>query len=137
MPVVYESPLTVFCDSPKNYRNQPGLEYYRGLPTVWDDTVVLSADVAKHVVIARRCGDRWWLAAMNGDDPVTLQVPLNFLSPGTWSLRSFADTAESAEQPTAVAETTRAVSTTERLEMRLAPAGGFAGVLSCAGETKQ
>jgi len=132
MPVVYESPLTVLCDSPANYRGQPGIEFYRGLPTVWDETVVLSAEVARHIVIARRSEGRWWLAAINGDQPVALRVPLSFLGPGAWTLRSFADTPRSAERPTDVAETTRPVASGETLELRLAPAGGYAAVATPA-----
>jgi alpha-glucosidase len=124
----YEITLTVFCDSPANYRGQPGIEFCRGLPTVWDETVVPSAEVARHIVIARRSGNRWWLAAMNGDAPLELRVPLAFLGPGPWTLRSFADTADSAEKPKTVAEATRHVSAAETLELRLGSAGGFAGV---------
>jgi alpha-glucosidase len=58
MTVVYPSPLTVLCDSPKNYRGQPGIEFLRNLPTVWDQTVVLSGEVGRSIVIARRSGER-------------------------------------------------------------------------------
>lgn len=128
--VVYFSPLLCLCDSPENYRGQPGVEFFRGLPTVWDDTVVLAAEVAQHVVIARRSGKRWYLAAMNGDAPLTLRVPLSFLGAGQWQLRSFADTQESAQQPEKIAETTRLVNAGEALELSLVSAGGFAAVLS-------
>ena len=56
MTVVFESPLLVLCDHPANYRGELGVEYFRGLPTVWDETVVLSAELARHIVIARRSG---------------------------------------------------------------------------------
>jgi len=128
--VVYFSPQLCLCDSPENYRGQPGVEFFRGLPTVWDDTVVLSAEVAKHVVIARRSGARWYLAAMNGDVPLTLQVPLKFLGGGQWKLRAFADTAESATQPTQISDTTTSVSASDTLTLTLAPAGGYAAELS-------
>jgi alpha-glucosidase len=36
------------------------------LPTVWDKSVVLSSEVGKHLVIARRSGQRWFVAGMNG-----------------------------------------------------------------------
>jgi len=127
--VVYFSPLTVLCDSPENYRDQPGVEFFRGLPTVWDDTVVLSADVAQHVVIARRSGDRWYLAAMNGDAPLFRRVPLDFLGEGPWSLRAFADTAESGEHPEKITETTVPIAAGDSLELKLAPAGGYAAVI--------
>jgi alpha-glucosidase len=128
--VVYFSPLLCLCDSPANYRGQPGVEFFRGLPTVWDDTVVLAAEVAQHIVIARRSGSRWYLAAMNGDSPLTLQVPLKFLGAREWKLRAYADAPESAAQPEKISDTTRQVSATETLELTLAPAGGYAAVLS-------
>ncbi|MEO6995631.1 MAG: glycoside hydrolase family 97 catalytic domain-containing protein, partial [Lacunisphaera sp.] len=128
--VVYFSPLLVLCDSPENYRAQPGVEFFRGLPTIWDDTVVLSAEVAQHVVIARRSGSRWYLAAMNGDAPLTLRVPLKFLGTGEWKLRAFADTAESATQPEKISDTTSTVSADSTIELTLAPAGGYAAELS-------
>ena len=128
--VVYFSPQLCLCDSPANYRGQPGVEFFRGLPTVWDDTVVLSAEVAQHVVIARRSGSRWYLAAMNGEAPLMFKVPLNFLGAGAWTLRAFADTPESGTQPEKISDTTRDVGPADTLGLALAPAGGYAAVLS-------
>jgi len=130
MTVIYPSPFQVLCDSPANYRNQPGVEFFRGLPTVWDESVVLSAEVAEHVVIARRAEDQWRLAAMNGEQPLTLRVPLTFLGEGPWQLHAFADTPESGEAPETIAETTSTVTAAETIELTLAPAGGFAATLT-------
>ena len=130
MTVIYPSPLLVLCDSPANYRGQPGVEYFRGLPTVWDETTALSAEVAGHVVIARRAGSRWYLAAMNGDATLTLRVPLKFLGEGSWHMRAFADAPNSSTQPTAITDATRTVTPTDTLELTLAPAGGYAAVIS-------
>ena len=128
--VVYFSPLLCLCDHPQNYRGQVGVEFFRGLPTVWDDTVVLSAEVAQHVVIARRSGQRWYLAAMNGDAPLNVRVPLGFLGSGHWKLRAFADTPASATAPEKLSETSSDVSAATTLELKLAPAGGYAAVLT-------
>jgi alpha-glucosidase len=128
--VVYFSPFLVLCDSPANYRGQPGVEFFRGLPTVWDETVVLSADVAQHVVIARRSGARWYVAAMNGETPLTLRVPLKFLGGGQWKLRAFADTPESGAQPEKISDTTTTVNADATLELSLAPSGGYAAVFT-------
>jgi alpha-glucosidase len=130
MTIVYFSPQLCLCDSPANYRGQPGVEFFRGLPTVWDDTVALSAEVGQQVVLARRSGARWYLAAMNGDAPLTLRVPLKFLGAGQWKLRAFADTAESAQQPEKISDTTSVVTADSTVELSLAPAGGYAAELS-------
>jgi len=95
----------------------------------WDDTVVLEGDVAKSIVMARRSGNRWYLAAMNGDDAMQLQAPLKFLGKGKWTLRSFADNTASSDYQ-AVVESTRAVDNKTVVPLSLMPAGGFAGIIS-------
>jgi alpha-glucosidase len=128
MTVVYLSPLLVLCDSPANYHNQPAVEFFRGLPTVWDETTVLDAEPGKTIAVARRSGDRWYLAAMNGDAAATLSVSLKFLGQGKWTLRSFADKPGGAA--TDVVETTTLVDSTQTQTLTLSPAGGFVAVLT-------
>jgi len=131
MTVVYRSPLLVLCDSPANYRGQPGVEFFRGLPTVWDESVVLSAEIDQHVVIARRSGDLWYVAAMNGDAAATLEVPLAFLGAKQrgWRLREFADGPD-ATAPETVVEMTRDLGGARTLTLRLQASGGYAAVIS-------
>jgi alpha-glucosidase len=129
MTVIYPSPLLVLCDSPKNYRGQPGIEFLRGMPTVWDETVVLHAEVGKSIMMARRSGERWYLAAMNGDAATSLTVPLNFLRGKNWTLRSFADDPSSTHYE-AVVESTREVTAKTVLPLSLASGGGFGGIIS-------
>jgi alpha-glucosidase len=95
---------------------------------VWDESVVLSAEVGKHIVIARRSGKRWFIAAMNGDDAITLDVPLAALGAKGrgWQLREFADGTDPAA-PETVVETTREAGDT--LTLRLAAGGGYAATL--------
>jgi alpha-glucosidase len=132
MTIVYPSPLLVLSDSPKNYHGQKGVDFLRDIPTVWDESVVVSGEVGKSIVVARRSGHRWYLAAMNGDAAAELSVPLSFLSAGAWSLRAFADQPDGSDAQ-AVIESTRPISPGSPLRLSLAPGGGFAGILS---ETK-
>ncbi len=62
--------------------DDPELEFYNRLPTVWDDTKVLHGQIGEYAVIARRSGEEWFIGAMNSGQARTLDVPLNFLSPG-------------------------------------------------------
>ena len=131
MTVIYPSPLTVFCDSPTNYLGQPGIEFLRAIPTVWDESVVLSAEAGKSIVIARRSGEKWYLVAMNGDAAASFKVPLKFLGRKKWTLRSFADDPKFSDYQTVV-ESTSGVNAGTVLTLTLAPAGGFAGIISPA-----
>ncbi len=128
MTVVYPSPLLVLCDSPKNYRGQPGIEFLRDIPTVWDESVVLEGEVGKSIAIARRAGNRWYLVAMNGADAATLNLSLKFLGKGQWTLRSFADRIDG--EPTEIVESNQHVDVSTVLPVKFVAAGGFAAVLS-------
>lgn len=127
--LLVDSPLLCMADSPGNYRGQPGLGFYRGLPTVWDETKVLSAEMASHLVQARKKGDGWWLAAMNGDEPLDLEIPLSFLGAGSYEMHVFSDTAESATRPTALAESRSTVTATDKVKINMAPTGGYTAVI--------
>jgi alpha-glucosidase len=128
MTVVYPSPLLVLCDSPKNYHGQRGIDFLRDIPTVWDESVVVSGEVAKSIAVARRADRRWYLAAMNGDQALELSVPLSFLRGGAWTLRAFADQPDGSDAQ-AVIESTRAVNPDSVLRLSLAPGGGFVGII--------
>lgn len=62
--------------------NEPELEFYNAVPTVWDDTRVIHGRIGEFAVLARRSGAEWFVAGMNSGEPHTLDVPLDFLTRG-------------------------------------------------------
>ncbi len=69
--VCLESPVINACDHPSHYKDQPGLDFLKIVPTVWDDTRVLDGAVGEHVVIVRRNGNRWFLGLSPTATPAT------------------------------------------------------------------
>jgi alpha-glucosidase len=128
MTVLYPSPLLVMCDSPQNYRGQPGIEFLKAIPTVWDETVVISGEIGKSIVMARRSGNTWYLVALNGDDATQVKTPLSFLGKGKWELQNFADKADGSDYQ-AVVESKENVTAKSLISLSLAPAGGYAGII--------
>jgi len=63
--------------------DDPELEFYDHLPTVWDETRVLEGRIGAYALIARRRGEEWFVGCMNAGQARTFQVPLKFLTPGT------------------------------------------------------
>jgi alpha-glucosidase len=59
--------------------NEPELEFFGAVPTVWDDTKVIHGKIGAYAVIARRSGDEWFVGCMNNDEPRALKIPLTFL----------------------------------------------------------
>jgi len=119
--VLMTSPFLCLCDAPENYRGQAGVEFLRDLPTVWDESRVLQADFAKSLVIARRKGRNWWLAAMNDTERLTLSEPLSFLGKGRYRLETFGD----GTRPTDVKIDSRNVGSSDTLDIPMAGVGGF------------
>ena len=62
--------------------DEPELEFFDHVPTVWDDTKVLHGQIGQYAVLARRNGDSWFVGCMNGSQPRTLEIPLDFLDSG-------------------------------------------------------
>lgn len=59
---------------------EPELEFFAQVPTVWDETRVLRGAIGRYAVIARRSGQTWFVGAMNGSRKRTLKLPLEFLN---------------------------------------------------------
>jgi len=60
-------------------QNVPELKFFSKLPTTWDDTKVISGEIGKHAIIARRAGSEWFVGAMNGGEQKEISLPLSFL----------------------------------------------------------
>ena len=58
------------------------LEFYRQLPTVWEESRVLDGYPGSHALIARRSGESWFVGALNGTEERTFVFPLDFLEDG-------------------------------------------------------
>ncbi len=92
--VLYESGLQHLADRPESFLAQPqAVQDFLGyLPTVWDETRFVSGYPGESAVIARRSGNTWYVAGINGlDDPQTLMTDLSFIGKGNALL--FADDA--------------------------------------------
>ena len=59
--------------------DEPELEFFDNVPTVWDDTKVLFAKVGEYGVIARRKGDDWFIGGINANDSRKLDIVFSFL----------------------------------------------------------
>ena len=132
MYVVYESPLVMVSDYPEAYKNQPGLEFIENVPTVWDDSKVLSGEPGKFIVMARRNGNKWYLGAMTNWDARDLEIPLSFLGEGRYEAWIFADGADADKVGTSVGISKKGMKAGENLKLHLAPGGGAAVIISPA-----
>jgi alpha-glucosidase len=127
MYVVYQNHLPMMADFPDTYRGQPGLKFLVEIPTNWDETRVLHAEMGKCLVIARRKGKAWYLGAMTAAEPRELALPLKFLGQGTYTAELFLD--DASKGPTAVTRRRSTVAAGDSLRVAIPRSGGFAGRL--------
>ena len=73
--VLFESGLQHLADRPVSYYAQPAevQQFLSRLPATWDDTRLLGGYPGQYAVVARRKGDTWYVAGINGtDEPMTI-----------------------------------------------------------------
>jgi alpha-glucosidase len=120
--VVYESPFQMVADSPDIYENATGFDFVKTVPAAWDETRFLAGDIDDFVVVARRKGREWYVGAMGTEKPREISLPLDFLGDGKFRAKIHEDGAA----PTALNESTRDVTRSDTLSLKLAPSGGAA-----------
>lgn len=112
----------------------PELEFLQRVPTTWDDTKVLDAAIAQHLVVARRRGATWFLGGMTGAEAKSVEIKLSFLDPGrAYALTLYRDDAATASVPWCpVAKEGRQVTSGQTIAVHMEKAGGFVAVLDPA-----
>jgi hypothetical protein len=81
--VLFESALQHRPDRPETYYALPEAvqSLLTRLPAAWDDTLLLAGYPGTEAVMARRSGNTWYIAGINGtDEPRTLSFSLNSLA---------------------------------------------------------
>ena len=95
----------------------------KSIPAVWDETIVLPvSEIGEVAAFARRSGDIWFLAIVNGPAARTLTVPLSFLGRGSYQALVVRD---HADNPAAVRIEKRDARRKESVTVELASGGGF------------
>lgn len=128
MNVVSFSPLqwVFWYDKPAMYSGEPEVEFFRAVPTVWDETKVLAGEIAKYAAIARRKDNDWFIGVINSSEPRTLNIALSFLDPArTYTAKLYTDDPKT-ETKTKVAISEKPVTHETVLNLSLLPTGGAA-----------
>jgi alpha-glucosidase len=123
--IIYESPLTVVCDHPDNILNQPGSDFLKIVPTVWDDIKFIGGYPGDYVAIAKRNGSGWFIGIMNNSIGRTIEIKLDFLVPGSYDMEIWADTKNSDKDPKDLIEKTQIVKAGETLKITMSKNGGW------------
>lgn len=106
--------------------DEPELEFFDHVPTFWDDTKVIHGQIGEYAVLARRSGESWFIGCMNGNEPHTLDVPLDFLDKGRRYIAHIYTDDPAVSTRTRVKISRCIVDSSSILKAILAPRGGQA-----------
>ena len=128
MAAVYYSPLQFlyWYDSPDLYKGEQELEFWKSIPTVWDDSRALDGEVGEYIVQARRSGDEWFVGAMTNKEARTVTVPTDFLTPGKRYTVALYEDDDKLNTRTNVRTTHKKIKAGDKLTLKLKESGGAA-----------
>ena len=130
--MVFDSPLSMLCDSPTNYRILGGdcTGFIAKVPTTWDETRVLAGEIGKYVVTARRKGSTWYVGGITNWDARDVKVDTSVLGSGSWTMESFTDGINATRRADDFShKTATTVAAGSTIDLHMAPGGGFAIIL--------
>lgn len=121
--IVFSSPFLCWPDNPEAYLDSPLATFVRNVPVTWDETRVLAgSEIGRVVIMARRNGAAWYVAALNCQESATqLEIDLTPLLSAGAELTTYIDGAEATLQIAAHTP----VPENKKLRVSLTPGGGF------------
>ena len=131
MYTLFDAPLQMLADSPTKYmQNQECTDFIAQIPTVYDDYVIpLDGKMGEYLVVAKRKGDKWYIAAMTNWQARDLTIDLSPLEGLNGKANIFADGVNADREATDYQHTYRQVSSADKLQVHLAPGGGWIAII--------
>ena len=130
--VTMYSPLQMAADYPEHYEQfMDAFQFIKDVEVDWRRSEYLLAEPGDYIVTARqgKKSGRWFMGGVNDENARTLSVPLSFLENGkTYEATIYADASDAhyRNNPQAYTITGKAVTSSDSLEIFMAPGGGFA-----------
>jgi len=119
---ILSAPLLTYAANPDTLLASPAVEIIKSIPATWDETIVLPpSEIGELAVYARRKGDTWFLAIMNGVGERKIKIPLSFLKGNYKALIAKDDAGNSAS----ITMQHPNYSTKDTIELNLVSGGGF------------
>ncbi len=129
--VLYESPITMLPDSPSDYLQEDECtSFLTKIPTVWDETKVIDAQIGEYVIIARRKDNTWFIAAITNWDNRKLQVKLDFLPIGNYQIEAITDGINTKNRAIDYKKVKIDVDNQTVIPMSLEQGGGWVGIIT-------
>jgi len=126
--IVHDSPLTMLCDAPTNYKGEEEcVEFIVSIPNDIDKTVIPAGKIGEYIVSAREKDGKWYVGGMTNWDARDVEVCFDFLPEGrTFEAVLFVDGVNADKQGEDYRVEKKNVKKGDIVKIHMASGGGFA-----------
>ena len=129
--VVFESPLQMLADSPTNYmKEQECTDFLVKIPVIWDDIKVLDGKIGDYLLLARRSGNDWFVAAMTDWKARDMELDLSFLPAGNYNMEIFRDGINADRHAQDYKHLNQEVKQGDKIKINMVSGGGWVAKIS-------
>lgn len=124
------SPLQMAADTPEHYsRFMDAFQFIKDVAVDWSESRYLFAEPGDYIIVARKAkkDGQWFCGGVTDEQAREFNIPLDFLGPGRFEARVYADAddAHYLTNPQAYTITSESVDASDKLHIKMAPGGGF------------
>ena len=83
--MLFQSAVQHFAMAPNNLTDAPAwaIDFMKQVPTIWDEVKFIDGYPGKYVIMARRCGDKWYVVGINAEnEPLKQTITLPMFDKG-------------------------------------------------------
>ena len=126
--IVHDSPLTMLCDAPTNYKGEEEcVEFITSVPVTVDRTVIPAGKIGEYIVSAREKDGEWYVGGMTSWDARDIDLCFDFLPEGrTFEAVIFMDGVNADKQGEDYRVEKKTVKKGDSVKIHMASGGGFA-----------
>lgn len=87
--VIFQSAVQHFALAPNNLTDAPtwAIDFMKQVPTTWDEVQFIDGYPGQYIIMARRTGNKWYIAGVNAtDQPIKQTLTLQMLDNGSVQL---------------------------------------------------
>lgn len=129
---VLETGTQMLADSPTQYyKNADCTEFLAQVPCTWDETKAIEAQFGEYLIIAKRHGNKWFVAGITNNKEKTrhFHVALDFLSAGSHKMTLVTDGFNAGHQAMDYKMEKKEVSNADVLDITMVRNGGFTAII--------
>ena len=124
--------MQMAADLPDHYLAHPkAFEFIKDVPVDWSERKIIDSEIGSHLIIARKdkYSENWYVGGITNENEKIISFDFSFLDENkNYKLKLFSDSSDThwKDNPMEYEISNQEIDSNSKLELRMAPGGGFA-----------